>query len=98
MHFIYLQCTLSKHSYILLQQLLRVSGQKKQIYMESNKIVLLKFDTLVINHLMGCLPRNQSLTHHDITVGFHSGDDSNLLYHIVNDLRKKRKNTKRLRL
>ena len=35
------------------------------------------------------LPRNQSLTHHDITAGFHSGDDSNLLYHIVNDLRKK---------
>ena len=66
--------------------------------MESNKIVLVKFDTLVINHPMGCLPRNQSLTHHDITAGFDSGDDSNLLYHIVNYLRKKRKNTKRLRL
>ena len=40
---------------------------------------------------MGCLPRNQSLMHHDITAGFHSDDDSTLLYHIVNDLRKKGK-------
>ena len=54
MHFIYLQCTLSKHSYILLQQLLTVSGQKKQIYMESNKIVLVKFDTLAILCKFSC--------------------------------------------
>ena len=109
MHFIYLQCTLSKHSDILLQQLLRVSGQKKQICMESNKIVFVEFDTLVIlrkwrslasvrrkivpNYSTGCLPRHQSLTHHDITAGSHSDDDSNLLYHIVNDLRKKGKKT-----